>query len=85
MANIIGLDKDEDKLKKIARQLGMDTKKKSLDVSATKVKPKKVVKSSKTYTKTPNTKKTYTLQYDKKEKKSEGLLGSISKYLKKGN
>tara|TARA_R110000823_G_scaffold175999_2_gene308545 strand:- start:35 stop:295 length:261 start_codon:yes stop_codon:yes gene_type:complete len=83
--NIVGVDKDEGTLKKISRQLGMEATKVHTGTKGTGVKPQKVVKSSTKYTKTANPKKTYTLQYDKKEKKSEGLLGSISKYLKKGN
>ena len=83
MANIIGLDKDEGKLKKIARQLGMDTEKKSSDAFGNKVKPKKVVKSSKTYYKTAQPKKTYTKQYDTKKKKDEGVFSGISKYFSK--
>ena len=77
MTNKIGLDKDEDALKKIARQLGMEAKK------PTGKTPKKVVKSYKKYTKTPIAKKTYTKQYDTKKKKDEGLLSGISKYFSK--
>ncbi len=81
--NIVGVDKDEDTLAKMARQLGMETKKVHVGTKGTGVKPQKVVKSSKTYTKTPVAKKTYTKQYDtKKNKKDEGLLGSITKYFK---
>lgn len=83
MTNKVGIDKDEGTLEKISRQLGMEAKKVHVGTKGTGVKPQKVVKSSKKYTKKPIAKKTYTKQYDtKKKKKDEGLLGSIAKYFK---
>ena len=82
MTNKIGLDKDEGTLQKMARQLGMEAQKPHVGTKGTGVTPQKVVKSSKTYTKTPIAKKTYTKQYDTKKNKDDGLLGSITKYFK---
>ena len=80
--NIVGVDKDEGTLDKLSRQLGMGATKVHTGTKGTGVKPQKVVKSSKTYTKTPIAKKTYTKQYDTKKKKDDGLLGNITKYFK---
>ena len=83
MTNKIGINKEEGTLEKISRQLGMEATKVHRGTKGTGITPQKVVKSSKTYTKTPIAKKTYTKQYDtKKNKKDEGLLGSITKYFK---
>jgi AraC-like DNA-binding protein len=83
MTNKIGINKEEGTLEKISRQLGMEATKVHRGTKGTGITPQKVVKSSKTYTKTPIAKKTYTKQYDtKKKKKDEGLLGSITKYFK---
>ena len=80
--NIVGVDKDEGTLDKISRQLGMEATKVHTGTKGTGVKPQKVVKSSKTFTKKPIAKKTYTKQYDTKKKKDDGLLGNITKYFK---
>jgi len=83
MTNKIGINKEEGTLEKISRQLGMEATKVHKGTKGTGVKPQKVVKSSKTYTKTPRAKKTYTKQYDdKKKKKSTSILSNISKYFK---
>ena len=82
MTNKIGINKEEGTLEKISRQLGMEATKVHRGTKGTGITPQKVVKSSKTYTKTPIAKKTYTKQYDTKKKKDDGLLGNITKYFK---
>ena len=82
MTNKIGINKEEGTLEKISRQLGMEATKVHRGTKGTGITPQKVVKSSKTYTKTPIAKKTYTKQYDTEKKKDDGLLGSITKYFK---
>lgn len=79
MTNIVGLDKDEETLDKLKRQLGMTVKKADSNSRTT---PKKVVKSSTKYYKKTKVKKVPQLQYDNK-KKEKSLVDRLKKYLKK--